>query len=318
MILYIDKNNIKSIVQGRNEKTDLYYEIVNFVKKGLDVHYNFSKDEIYLDKDVDFWFKSVKGSGVKTNSNYCPTEKKFPEHPIKENIINLLYHKENGLRSIYLVESDNETVDYLNDNKVVLFGNVGKEYDIFKLLSEVEEKKDAIHLFKIKSWLNYCPHLPVTDLVMCDEYYFDNRYDYEHNKNEILKAIAKNAKYQLNIVIITKNIDRFYDPEDLCKQIKKDVMSASEISDENNCSVTIILSSKFHDRHLITNYYRIYVGAGYIKESKKEDVLVSIGPNTSKVSYETTNDLIKQFNRAIEINRGVFGDRKSNILKFDI
>ena len=46
MRLYIDKENVESLVKGRKDNLALYTDMSNYIKKGMMVQYNFSKEEL--------------------------------------------------------------------------------------------------------------------------------------------------------------------------------------------------------------------------------------------------------------------------------
>ena len=52
MVLYIDKENLISLVQSKNKGE--FVEYAALIRKNLDVQYNFSKDEIPKDEYLSF------------------------------------------------------------------------------------------------------------------------------------------------------------------------------------------------------------------------------------------------------------------------
>ncbi len=320
MKLYIDKENIKSILLGREEHLDLFLEIVTYIKKGLDVHYNFSKEEILKDKYIEAWFRTVKGFGVNTSSVYCPTESVFPQHPISKHFISQISKNEDGIRSIYLIHGDKNIINSIEKKNVVLIGNEGEEYNVIQTLKAIEDKKDDIISVTIESWKSYCPKAPVTDIILCDEHYFKNRETYRKNNNELITSISSFANYQINLVVLTNpfNVDPKIKLSDECDKIKEQIRTAANISIDN-CKVTIMTSDECHSRHLITNYYRINHTSCFhlIANGLKRDVTTGIVPNTSKKGFETTNALLKEFEIiAKKVNTHHYGDKKSNLIKF--
>lgn len=318
MKLYIDKENIKSIMAGREGHIDLFFEIIFYIKRGLDVHYNFSQEEILNDKYIEAWFKLVKGMGVNTSSGYCPKEIVFPKHPISKHFISQIAKNGENIRSVYLISDNKDVINAIKKKNAVLIGNEGEEYDVIKTLKNIEDKKDDIISVTISSWGSYCPIAPVTDVLLCDEHYFKDKDVYQKNNNELLTAISSFAKEQINLVIFTKpkNVDPNIKLAEECSKIKEQIRIAANIS-ENCCKVTIVTTTECHSRHLITNYYRInHTSCFHLKDNGlKRDVTTGIVPNTSKKGFETTNDLLKEFSNMTK-NADIYGDRKSNLIQF--
>ena len=69
MVLYIDKENLISLV--RSEDKACFVEYSNLIRKNLDIQYNFSKEEIRGDEFLTFWFSQL-GSGVGGVQEFCP------------------------------------------------------------------------------------------------------------------------------------------------------------------------------------------------------------------------------------------------------
>ena len=87
MRVYIDKENIESLVKGRKNHPNLFDEFVRYIKKGLPVHYNFSKDVFNENQYIRAWLSNIMGDGVSTKSDYCPPENVFPSRPVKTNFL---------------------------------------------------------------------------------------------------------------------------------------------------------------------------------------------------------------------------------------
>lgn len=318
MHLYIDKENIESLIKNKNNElcNELYNEITRYVKKGMTVHYNFPKEEMLNNLYLQAWFKTVKGDGVETTSSYCPPESVFPNRPVKTNFLNSC--KADAYRSIYLLCIDENVSKTIQEKQCILIGNIGEEYKIIEQLQTLEDKE--ILTKKITTWESYIPQLPLTDIILCDEHYFKHKNVYDTNKNEILKSLCKIPKNQINIIIITKAgddyIDRNIDIEEECESIKKLVSKASGIS-KKKCRVTVITTNRIHSRHLITNYYRIiHTCCFHLKDNgMKEDVNTDIAPCTNQNANEITDDLLKLFETIAKKPVKSFGDKLySNLL----
>lgn len=315
MHIYIDKENIESLVRGKKENLDLYSEMTRFIKKGMSVQYNFPKEEMLKNQYLQAWFSTVGGDGVSTKHDFCPPMNVFPDRPVKSNF--LCNCDSDAYRSIYLICIDVNVYNSIQEKQAILIGNVGKEYNIIEKLIALEDKEILTN--KIKTWDSYCPPMPLTDIILCDEHYFKHKYIYDKNNNEILTTLSKNPKNQLNIVIITKDseIDSSIDLFQECQNIKDLVSKTSGLS-KGKCKVTILTTNKTHSRHLITNYYRIvHTSCFHIKDhGLKADVNTDIAPCTNKNANAVTEDLIELFQGIATSPVKSYGDYHSNFLKF--
>ena len=315
MRLYIDKENVESLVQGRKENLVLYDEFARSVKKGLGVYYNFSKDEFLKNPYLQAWFTTVKGDGVKTKSDFCPPNNIFPERPIKTNFLNTC--DADAYRSLYFLCMDGNTASVIKNKQCILIGNVGEEYEIIDKLVSLEDKETLTK--SIASWDSYCPKIPLTDIVLCDEHYFKYKMVYDKNKNEILTALCQTPNNQINVVIITKagEIDPAFNLDQECKNIKEQISQVSGIS-KGKCNITVMTTNKIHSRHLITNYYRIIHTSCFhlIDNGLKDDVNTDIAPCIKQNANEVTDNLLALFQSVASAPVHCFGDKKSNFLKF--
>lgn len=317
MKLYIDKENIKSLVQNRNMHEDDFTAFINLVKKDLDVQYNFeNSDEIRKNQFLSLWFMSVLGQGVKSSYSFCPPSTVFPDRPIKSN-----FHTLKGkyaLCSVYLLDDDSHIIKIIQNKNSVLIGNVGEEYNVIEQLFTMENKEEMA--VNIKSWSNYCPILPLTDIIICDEHYFKNRNIYLSNNNEILTAVGANAKSQLNVVVIVKH-GEFWDNIDLaaeCASIKAQLSQITHLSG-SKCRVTILTTYKTHSRHLITNYYRLVHTSCFLLKNNglKSDVNTDVKSHARKNAFEITEYLLKEFQDIANSPVECYGDRCSNLIEFN-
>lgn len=315
MRLYIDKENIESLVQGRKEHLTLYDEFVRSVKKGLGVYYNFSKEEFLKNPYLQAWFSSVRGDGVKTNSDFCPPNNVFPERPVKTNFLNSC--NVDGYRSLYFLRMEDHIAKAIQNKQCILIGNVGEEYDIIDKLVSLEDKETLTK--SIDSWSSYCPKLPLTDIVLCDDHYFKNKLVYDENNNEVLTSLCQTPKHQINVVIITKEgeIDPDIDLKQECMNIKEQISAISGIS-KGKCKVTVLTTYRTHSRHLITNYFRIIHTSCFhlINNGLKDDVNTDIAPCIKHNANEMTDSLLAVFQSVALSPVRCFGDKESNFLNF--
>lgn len=290
--------------------------MVNYIRKGLTVQYNFSKEEFQKNQYLQAWFNTVSGDGVKSKPEFCPPKVVFPNiRPVKTNFLS--NQGADAYRSVYLLCMDNNVSKSIQDKQCVLIGNVGEEYNIIEKLASLDDKEILTN--KISSWDEYCPKLPLTDIILCDEHYFKNKDVYKKNQNEILTSLCQIPKNQINVVIITKEgeIDSKMNIEEECKKIKNQISSVSGIS-KGKCKVTVLTTRKTHSRHLITNYFRIVHTSCFhlIDNSLKDDVNTNISSCTSAIANSVTDDLISLFQSVADSPVQSFGDKFSNFLNF--
>ncbi len=299
----------------RNSDIDLFDESVRLIKKGMIVHYNFPKDEIKREPVLMAWFGRMNGSGVHFPSEFCPDATITPERPVKTNFY-LNYDLEDR-GSIFLINIEERTCDNIRNKKSILIGKPGDEMGIFKSLLDIPERPRLMN--EITSWKDYCPHIPLTDVIICDNYYFKNSYVYKKNDNELIRALSSIPKDSFNVVFFTKDgeIDRNLDLESECGKVKDIISSVSGLS-KKKCSVTIITTNRIHSRHIVTNYYRISpTGCVHLKDNGlKEDVNIFIEPHTDPEAVKATKKLVEEFQSIAFKPVKIYGDRKSNFLHF--
>lgn len=310
MKLYIDKENLRSLVQSRHDEA--FEDCVRLLKKQLDVHYNFPKEEMMRDEYIGFWFNKL-GDGVVTEQDYCPPKSVVPN---RENLKSNFYKDFNSeqLSSIYLID-DEHICDLVSQKGCILIGKVGQEIDMLKSIMIDGSETPAV---KIKDWNAYCPHLPLTDIIINDNHYFKDKAVYEANANELIQALASVPNQSpVNVVIIIKEkeISSEIDLDTECATIKELVKKATG---SKNSTATIVTTYKNHDRCLITNYYRIKHGSSFhLRNSNlKGDVMTEIKTNAHRVNEEMTHYLLQVFQSIIDSPVRCIGDKKSNFLNF--
>lgn len=311
MKLYIDKENLISLMNSRNQSE--FFECSNLVRKNLAVQYNFKKDELKSDALLMAWFSSY-GDGVKGEQSFIEREEDMlPPRPLKSNF----YNTENScwLKSIYFLD-DTHICNIIKEKSCIIIGGIGDELKILKsLILEDTECRTAT----IDSWSSYLPNLPLTDIIISDNHYFKSIETYKANNNELLQflsSIPHNSP--VNVVIITKekeqdpNIDLETEKDEIKKMVKKQ-------SGSNKSSVTILTTYKNHDRTLITNYYRVKNGSSFFLNDSglKKDVTTEIKSHAYLNNEIISNELITGiFQEIASCPAKCFGDKKSNFLKF--
>ncbi len=321
MKLYIDKDNIIAFISKRSDDIDLFDESIRLIKKGIEVYYNFPKSEILSNPVLTAWFGRMKGTGVKFSSSFCPDATIKPERPVKTNFYVDYNSEDRG--SIYLLNIEENTCSTIRNKHSILIGRPGDEMEIFKKLLAIPERPGM--MTDIKSWSDYCPDIPLTDAIICDNHYFKNKEVYDKNDNELIRALAAIPKDSFNLVIITKEgeIDNrpiHGEPIELekeCKKIKELISKVSGLS-KKKCCVTILTTNRTHSRHVVTNYYMISPSTCvHLKaNSLKEDADISIHPHTDPNNLKTTRKLIKVFQSIASSPVKIHGDKKSNFIKF--
>ena len=315
MRLYIDKENILSFMSKRNKDEDLFYESIHMIKAGMEVYYNFSKSDVASNPVLMAWFSRMRGSGVKFDSFFCPDLSMKPERPLKTNFY--VNFSPVDRSSVYLLDIEEHICNIIKEKQCILIGRIGDEFDIFGKLLEIPERPRM--MAKLQSWKQYCPQLPLTDVILCDNYYFKHSNVYRKNDNELIRSLASIPKDSLNLVIITKEgeIDSNIDLSIECGKIKDIVCKISNLS-KKKCSVTIMTTNRIHSRHILTNYYRISpTSCVHLKDNGlKEDANILIESHADPSAAEATKDLINMFQSIASNPVRIYGDRRSNYIHF--
>ena len=310
MRLYIDKENLISLVESR--KHECFEDCARVIRKELDVQYNFSKQDIRSNDFLISWFSQF-GQGIKGKQSFVPENSAnvVPPRPLKSNFYN---RDSSALTAIYVL-NDAHICDVVQQKSCVLVGKVGDEIKI--LSSLLIEDKETLSS-QIDSWKNYCPTLPLTDVIICDNFYFKNLETYSSNDNELIKALASIPHQSpVNVVIFTK-IGEVDSSINLDNEQKKISGVVKEVTGSKKSSVTIVLSYSTHDRCIITNYYRIKHGSCFhLKDNNlKPDVITEIKSHVNRNNEKITQDLIGTFQKIIDKLPDCIGDKKSNFLCF--
>lgn len=309
MKLYIDKENVVSFVSLRKDQN--FEGCKNLVKENMNVHYNFSRDEIKGNELLEYWFRIINEGGVGGDHIFCPPAIITPERPLKTN-----FHSQMSIQdssSIYLLNEDDKC-ELISAKSCVLIGKVGEEITtISKLIIENSET-----ISKEIQWENYCPKLPLTDIIISDNHYFKNKTAYDFNDHNLLRTLVS-IPYQspVNVIIISKEgeIDSTLDLTEEQKNIKRIVLDSTKNS---KSTVTILTTYKTHDRSLITNYYRIKNGSSFLlkNNSLKSDVTAEVKSHAIKNNLKLSNELITVYQSIASSPVRCIGDRKSNFLNF--
>ena len=325
MRLYIDKENIESMVKAKNE--NLFFECTRLIRKGIDVHYNFPKSEFLSNSCLKIWFENTRGHGVNNSTEYSDKDSKIsPQRPFSIEIFEPDGNAD--IEALYLLK-DTKDCQKVEKYNCVFIGGIGTEYTILQNFIDIEDSIQE-QANKISAWdvyfSNVCPQFPLTDIVIADPYYFKNKAVYLANNNDIIRSLASSVhNFPINLVIFTDNRNIDYDIN-LNEEVDaiRDVLAES--TENEDCNVTIITEiNKIHDRNIITNYLQIKSGSGFqIKNNGvKNDVFVQVLSRASINNEKAINMLLENYQqecvtKALKGYEGFncLGDRVSNLIDF--
>lgn len=312
MNLVIDQANIISFLSDSN--TVGRDECSRLIKRGINLIFNFEKSAVNPStpegQKFMMWLSGLT-QGITTNLPvWVP---KVDTSSIKSNFATNLLPEEK--RDVYLLENK-EVVDKIKEKGAILIGSVGEEIPVLTSLILENTERPAI---KIESWDTYIPHLPVTDIIICDNHYFKDKFVYNANEHDLLKALCHlPTQSPVHCVIITKKgeIDRELKLEEEIIKLKKLIKEATQ---SKKSSITIMLTYRTHDRNAVTNYFRLKCGSCYhLKNNNiKSDVTAEIKTHANLTNEQISLHLISQYQEIIsDNNNDIIGDKKSNFLRF--
>lgn len=310
--MYIDKENLISLVRSDDKASFLEY--VAMVRKNMDIQYNFPKEAIRDNEYLTFWFSQF-GSGVGGVQEFCPPKTVVPDRPLKSNFYNSL--SADNRSALFFLNDDSKCAAAQN-KCCVMVAKVGEELAKLKEIFSPDEQGEAL-VYQIADWKNFLPQLPLSDIIICDNHYFKDKYVYDANNNEIIRFLsAIPHNYPVNVVIIVKEreIDPKIDLEVEQSRIKTIVKNASGSSQS---TVTILTTYATHDRALITNYFRVKQGSSFhIKQNNiKHDVSAEVKSHAIRKNHDFTKNLLAEYQNIASNPSKCFGDRISNFLKFN-
>lgn len=311
MVLYIDKENLISLV--RSEDKASFVEYSNLIRKNLDIQYNFSKEDIRSNEFLAFWFSQL-GSGVGGVQEFCPPKNKVPERPMKSNFIKDL---DASGRSALFFLNDIDKCTAVESKCCVMVSKIGDELSKLKAVFQPDEQGEIL-TYRITDWGNFLPKLPLSDIIICDNHYFKDKGVYEANDNEIIRflsSIPQNSP--VNVVIIAK--DSEVDTEiDLAEEQSKIKALVKKASGSTKSTVTILTTYATHDRALITNYYRVKQGSSFhIKNIHvKHDISAEIKTHAIRKNHEFTVSLLNEYQDIASQPVKCIGDKICNYLTF--
>ena len=312
MDLIIDKINLISLLSS-NDNNEIF-ECIRLIKRGIHLCLNFRKEDININSPEDkrilmllkdlthgckkplIWNPCIESSCIKTNfaTNLSPELK----------------------RSMFLL-NNSEVIPKIREKGSILIGSVGQEAEMLLSL-RLEDMEIATS--KISTWVDYCPKLPLTDIIISDNHFFKDSYVYEQNREDLIRGMTQMVQQSpVNCVIIFKKdqVDNKLNLKEEVEIIKK---SIKKMTGSTKSSVTFIGTYSTHDRNAITNYYRLKNGSCFHLKSNglKSDVTTEIKTHANFNNESRTNELIALYQNIIDISNGehIYGDKKSNFLDF--
>lgn len=312
MVLYIDKENLISLV--RSEDKACFVEYSNLIRKNLDIQYNFSKEDIRSNEFLAFWFSQL-GSGVGGVQEFCPPKNKVPERPMKSNFIKDL--DASGRSALFFLSDPADKCSAVESKRCVMVSKIGDELSKLKEVFQLDEQGEIL-AYKITDWGDFLPKLPLSDIIICDNHYFKDKEVYEANDNEIIRFLSSIPhESPVNVVIIVKDseVDTKIELAEEQSRIKDLVKRASG---SRKSTVTILTTNKTHDRALITNYYRVKQGSSFhIKHIHvKHDISAEIKTHAIRKNHEFTVSLLNEYQDIASQPVKCIGDKICNYLTF--
>lgn len=320
----MDKENVISLIKCKEH--ELYEDCMKTMRKQLNVHFNFKKDD--LDEFITAWFMNFT-SGIGKDTKQTFNETLFPNRPLKSN--SYTKFDKDQLSSVYLLSD--ERIDLLIGKGAVLIGSPGSEISMFNnlFLNQDEykfEKKIKIKSPEFSSW-RYLESLskPVSDIILIDPYILDDPSAIPSNILEYLKVMVNQSKCCVNIIIYTNNKNVRVSYSEISTAVRTAVRSVTGVSP----SFTLVKvndqsgvdSFAEHDRTIFTNYYRVYSGDTFnYFRSNGSKVTKGREIQYSSLADRENHKLAKTLIDDIQNNldslppTATEGDKKSNFLTF--
>ncbi len=324
MDIYIDKANLVSLIKSR--ENNLYEDCSKLLKKQLNIFFNFSKDELKGNEILGAWIKTFsQGVGENNTINFNSS---FPTRPLKSNSTNTFSNEQ--LSYVYLLED--EDILKLKNSGTVLIGSVGEEIEVLNKLFFLQndylfEKKWRINDPNFTCWNNLRDYsLPLTDIIIADQFILKNKDTdtdtLDCNLIQYLDVLSDVTNTKVNVVVVTNPRNMDYDFE----QLKNKIIAKLTVQTGKRPFVTLVKTSKDHDRTILTNYKRIYSGDTFnfwnnagIKITKGREISYSSMARIE--NHEMGKGLLSDIQKIIDFLKGnnpafIEGDKKSNYLDF--
>ena len=329
MYLYIDKENIESLIKSKSHK--LYDDCFKAIKKQFNVFFNFSKKEMKSNELLMPWFQLLV-DGVGNDSKFTfLDDMPFPVRPITKDIIQSF--NDNKLSAVYLLSDEN--IHHLKNVGAVLVGAPGEEIQIFNQLFLLQNDYDFHKEIKIGSpelnkWDNLKKYAtPLTDIIFVDSYILADVSLISSNLICYLEILCAGAKNKVNIVLYVNNKNVSITLE----IIKEQVVTAISRITGHTPNFTLIQYTSVrdtenlgeHDRTIFTNYIRIKSGDSYNYFNSTGEVItkgreITYNSLAKKESHDLAKTLIADLQSNINFLKSngtsIKGDKISNYLNF--
>lgn len=310
--LYMDQENVVSLMkhlsQIKQTNSDAYDEFMYNVKHKIMMHYNISKEQAISDIVVMGWLKLTAGQGVSAKAE-------FNQYPKPTDTMDFAPDGSADIFGIYLLNNE-PLCSEIRSHNCTLIGSIGQEIEVLQKFFDTIPNGNKRGYLKDIQWKNFCPQLPLTDILICDPYYFSNEDVYRKNGNRLLYVLASIPKnFPINLVIITANqkCGCINLKDEQCK-IKESIEDAG--NENSNVTIICVDEHQIHDRHLITNYYIMDASGGFLKQNNiKGDLYCDIFASSNPDNIEQRrNPIIKYYDDIVKYAKCFIGDRVSNII----
>ena len=321
MDAYIEKESLLSLIKHREDER--YDECKRMLKRDLCIHFTFSKEEAFANPLIQSWVLAELTSGTFSHKPKWSSDYPDPEEELTTSGMTV-----EKLCAVYLL--DDEYPQQLSN--AMLIGHYGHELDtLIRLFVDPNEARQkynfSVHL--MKNWETMRSYVtPCTDLLIVDRYILSNRFLLERNLYKLIKIFVSNTKsYQINIVIVVENdsIDAI-SLDEVSEKIKTFV---SEIVGEEPF-VSFVLCRKssgnalVHDRCILTNYryvdsgdsFNYFDSNGSLKTGGFKLSVLSLAESYDYVQRIINDEVLYKIRRDVKNAVNIYGDKKSNFLKF--
>ncbi|MCQ2311129.1 MAG: hypothetical protein MJZ64_05205 [Paludibacteraceae bacterium] len=326
MKAYVDKEILES-VNG---------DLLTFCSllREMDTHFNFSRAEFPEHPKLGLLFKLMydndapcdypKPTFSEKKEDYFPTYYEDPNTHKDTRSIDFI-EKEDfaAIDAVYLLNPDPDILHLKEQHNRIIATSAEEIKQYFKILNKLSTHQ--AQSINIKSWKEFICDLPITDVLVVDPFLFANK-DHFYKTEDLLLTLSNRSKNStINIIILAGFDDGV--TEERFEEIKEYLNKNN--GKGNKISLSIALNGEkdwlkpksYHDRYIITNYYRISCGHGinFINNGDpNEDSMVQTTSHVSRVNAEKTYGLMLTYIRYIydaedkEIrNKTLIGDFKT-------
>ena len=321
MDIYIDETNLESFLSQKEYA--LFPDILKLLKQQLNINFNFSKNRLKENENLSAIIPTLTSGVADTDTTF---DNAFRNRPLKTN--SAIHFNSEQLSSIYWID-DADGYKLLGAGSV-LIALLGEEINETKKLffnqdDYVFHKRWRIGEVGFQNWNDLRTFsLPLTDIIIGDPYILSkkNGDDTIHNLYEAIDVLTNLSFNKVRIVLFANPDFISYDLDDVVKELKN-ILNAST---GKSCSVTIIKTSKEHDRTIITNYKRLKAGDSFTFWNN-QGILLSKGKELDYESlchnenYKYLKLRINDFQKILDFTKGnnpdnITGDKVSGFLNF--